>query len=113
MQQFIFQTPIVKQFEYYFLLELWSLWNLEDCLVSWLEMHFCKQISIYGKYPDLSFILFFSCFFFSFAMFWGCIKLNKIFFTLLFCDNLIVYLLLLFFHCHVTRIFVVEGNIIC
>ena len=32
-------------------LELGSLGNLEDCLVSWLEMHFCKQISIFGRKP--------------------------------------------------------------
>ena len=41
--QFIFQTSMVKQ------LELGSLWNSDDCLVSWLEMHFCKQISICWK----------------------------------------------------------------
>ena len=28
-------------------LELWSLWNLGDGVVSWVEMHFCKQICIY------------------------------------------------------------------
>ena len=30
-------------------LELGSLWNLEARLVSWFEMHFCKQISMCGK----------------------------------------------------------------
>ena len=39
MLQFIFQTSIVKQ------LELRSLFNLEDCLVSWFEMHFFKRKS--------------------------------------------------------------------
>ena len=37
----------MKQFE------LGSLWNLKACLVSWLEMHFCKKKSAcVGKNPD-------------------------------------------------------------
>ena len=47
LQQFIFQTSIVKQ------LELRSLWNLEACLVSWLEMHFCKKNQhVWENNPD-------------------------------------------------------------
>ena len=30
-------------------LELGSLWHLEACLVSWLWMHFCKQINMFGE----------------------------------------------------------------
>ena len=33
-------------------LGLGSLWNLEAYLVSWLEMHFRKKISMCGKNPD-------------------------------------------------------------
>ena len=30
-------------------IELGSLWNFEDCLFLWLEMHFCKNICICGE----------------------------------------------------------------
>ena len=40
----IFQTSIVKR-----QLELGSLWNWDYCLDSWLEMYFCKNISICGE----------------------------------------------------------------
>ena len=33
------------------LLELGSLWNLEDCVVSEKEMHSCKQIDMWEKFP--------------------------------------------------------------
>ena len=52
MEQFIFQTSIVKQ------LELSSLWNLEDCLiVSWEEMHFCKIPIEVGVSLTISYII--------------------------------------------------------
>ena len=31
-------------------------WNLEDCLVSWSDMHFCKRNSICGFNPIMFFI---------------------------------------------------------